>query len=194
MMIVDLITYLIVGILGFVLGLLVGSLWKEVHQIKEVVVDQNETTQSEPDGPKHKKSWRILGGFVMLIALGQLGYTVWWTDQEHEKTECLADYVSDSSVIQGFRSGLATEDRKVEFSNRRQLFALLQNLGGPENNPEDLQRALDYRQFLKDSIEASKDREVVRKMNPVPSLQDRDCGVDVGDPIDINKPTRGDDQ
>jgi uncharacterized protein HemX len=140
---------------GFLIGTLFTRGAKEVHEIREAVV--------EDDSKQHRHAPptnRLIGIVVVILAVITVANSAYFTWQQQQVSDCQADV--NSQFIEALKSRSSTAD-----DDRTALKELATTI---VNHPEQAGEALqDYVSTLKAS-----DKE--RKRNPLPPLPEETCG------------------
>jgi len=168
--------------IGFLAGYQLCKIRRNTEEIKEAVVSEQENTSDrDGSGTKDVKStftghgqgsgWqgRALGVFVLLLAIFTAIQGVYVSNETRDNTEhdkrvvaCQAQFNKDFSRAVTVRGQYADEDRAAMY---RMITTVISG-----TTPAIRQKA------ITDWIELSQKNDELRKANPLPSLEARNCG------------------
>lgn len=164
--------------IGFVAGYLTCRLRSDIQEIKEAVVADVEGSAAERHSGEVRREdrskrtqWQTvaIGVFIILLSIFTAGQTWYSSGRDREIveeskriTECQAQYNSDLAKVTIKRAEYAAEDRKA-LTNMVSTV-----LTGP--TPQIRKRAIER------YLEITSMNERLRSQNPLPKLEDRQCG------------------
>jgi hypothetical protein len=160
-MIEDLLPSVCWSLIGFLIGWLVGREMLFISQIREAVVPEEErerTDQMVADTPERRS--RLLGFVVVILAVFTVLQGSYFTYESNKKAQCQAQFNEDFRVVLQKRAQWADEDKQALTKLLSDLLVAKQNTG---------------RTVLEDYLAATARNDKLRKENPLPKLEDRDC-------------------
>lgn len=97
---------------GFILGYLVGRAAREVHEIKEAVVEEK-TEQPTPKRPQRSRpeTHQVIGIVLVILALGSVMLMTKQLSDRQAEIECRADVLNETISTLDQRGQLASQDR-----------------------------------------------------------------------------------
>lgn len=159
---------------GFLVGYQVCKIRRNTEEIKEAIVSEDGDEPTWPAVERRKSSQqtdkmtRAIGIFVILLSLGTVSQSFYFshqqskaTEREQDRTECQAHYNEDFARAVTLRGRYADEDRM-------QLYTMISSV---VNEPDPEKR----RTAVQNWITATKKNEELRKKTPLPDLQARNC-------------------
>jgi hypothetical protein len=152
---------------GLVIGFLVGRLRREIHEIREVVVDGEPPTRV-----RHRSKWlgeRALGVIVLLLAVATVVQGVVFERQQARVVACQTRFVEDFTEALRVRDRIANEARENARQDRDSISKWLQDVTAAD--PADRRRITEA--YLAGRTQLAEERRVLdqqRTGTPLPTL------------------------
>lgn len=172
------------GLGGLALGYFLGSIGREVHELRETLVTENEPTPTPP--PAHdrrngggdrrqSRSNAILGIVMVLLAVVSVTVAAVAVSEREDRldrietqVDCEADYLVEYAVAINERTDAVIADRHA-IRALIETTAELQTLGLPER-----ERQRRFQAAVQVFLEASSEADKTRAQAPLP-IPPRDC-------------------
>lgn len=154
------------SLIGFLLGWLVGREMLFVHRMKEPAMEDTDDTKGGPgqgssDEHTHKSSRTlVLGIIISLLAVFTVLQGSYYTYETQKKATCQAQFNADFAKVIGLRAQWADEDKAAELKLFRDLLAAKPGSGSA---------------ILSEYLAATDRTDKLRRENPLPKLEDRNC-------------------
>lgn len=158
------------SLVGFVGGWLLATVGRDVKDIREAVMHDEEAPVAEP--PVHHveaqvgrsdTATRWLGIVVALLAIVTVAQALYLNRKQAEVVECQTNFNNTFSEVSTLRSKLANEDR---LALQNMLLALYRQRGADE-----ARRLETFREWVTTVERNEREREA----NPLPALPHGDC-------------------